>query len=243
MPRFLDRPEADFKDANTQLELPYGIDAAGVVKAVNDVYAYLYALNRASRDYGYGRLEEVLPRAHFSGLISEIMVRSLAESLANRVPGLTRNLYPNGHPDLIPRAMYAGDCVQNGSEGVEVKAARNRSSIQAHNTGANWFCIVEFSCDLETEPLYEREPTIIRKVTMAQLTHEDWSFSGRSGKSRRTPTASITKAGRDKLAERTVYLRGGPKGYLSYVTALKAGKIKQKQRESDLLELLEAAEA
>src|ERR1700685_3863425 len=127
MPRYLERPSADLADANTTLELPYGMDAIGFVKAVNDLYAYLYALNSESVKHGYGRLEEVLLRASFSGLVSEIMVRSLADSLANRVPGLARNLYLNGHPDLIPRAKYEGDAVQNGDEGVEVKAARNPS--------------------------------------------------------------------------------------------------------------------
>jgi hypothetical protein len=127
------------RDANTTVQLPYGMDARGVVAAINDLYAYLHAINGASVQYGYDRLEDIQLRAAFSGLISEIMVRSLAFSMGNRVPGLARNLYPNGHPDLIPRAMYPGDAVQNGDEGVEVKAARNPTSIQAHNTGEGWY--------------------------------------------------------------------------------------------------------
>jgi hypothetical protein len=73
-------------------------------------------------------------------------------------------------------------------------------------------------------PVYDREPTIIRRVRIAYLEHEDWSFSGRSATSRRTPTASITRAGRLKLDAGTIYVRGGIKGYAEYANSLKAIK-------------------
>jgi hypothetical protein len=221
-PRYIDRPTAETSDGDTATMLPYDMDAAGIVAAVNDLYAYLHAINRASIDYGYDRLEDVMLRAAFSGLISEVMVRSLAASFSNRTPGLARNLYPNGHPDLVPRAVYPGDAVQNGDEGVEVKAARNPTSIQAHNTGEGWYAVIEFSCDVATMPVYDREPTIIRRVRIARLGHEDWSFSGRGEGSRRTPTASITRAGRVKLDQGAVYIRGGPSGYAEYASSLRA---------------------
>ena len=205
-----------------EITLPYGMDAVGVVAAINDLYAYLHALNRASIQYGYDRLEDIQLRAAFSGLVSEIMVRSLAASMSNRVPGLARNQYPNGHPDLVPRAMYPGDAVQNGDAGVEVKAARNPTSIQAHNTGEGWYAVIEFSCDVKTLPIYDREPTIIRRVRIAYLEHTDWSFSGRSETSRRTPTASITRGGRAKLDAGTVYVLGGSAGYEKYAKSLKS---------------------
>lgn len=221
LPRYIERPQADLSDVNTSISLPYGMDAAGVVSAINDLYSYLHAINRASIEYGYDRLEDVQLRAAFSGLVSEIMVRSLAASMSNRVPGLARNLYPNGHPDLIPRAAYPGDAVQNGDEGVEVKAARNPTSIQAHNTGEGWYCVVEFSCDVITTPVYDREPTIIRRVRIAYLEHPDWSFSGRSPTSRRTPTASIVRTGQEKLNAGTIYIRGGVDAYAEYARSLR----------------------
>ncbi len=223
-PKFIQRPHAEKQDANFAPALPYGMDAVGVVAAINDLYAYLHALNSASIQYGYDRLEDIMQPAAFSGLISEIMVRSLATFMQNRIPGLARNLYPNGHPDLIPRAMYPGDAVQNGDEGIEIKAARNPTSIQAHNTGEGWYAVVEFSCDIETTPTYEREPTIIRRVRVAHLLHEDWSFSGRAATSRRTPTASITKIGRAKLDAGAVYLCGGEEGYAAYARSFRALK-------------------
>jgi len=221
MPRYIDRPQATSSDANAGVALPYGMDAPGIVAAINDLYAYLHAINRASIEYGYDRLEDIMQRAAFSGLISEIMVRSLASAMENRVPGLARNLYPNGHPDLIPRARYPGDSVHYGDEGVEVKAARNATSIQGHNIEAGWFAVIEFSCDVKTMPVYDREPTIVRRIRIARLEETDWSFSGRSETSRRTPTASITRAGRDKLDSGAVYIRGGLAEYARYASELR----------------------
>jgi len=226
-PRYIERPSADVNDANKSIALPYGMDAAGVVAAINDLYAYIHALNRASIDYGYDRLEEVMHPAGFSGLLSEVMVRALAASMTSKNPGLARNLYPNGHPDLIPRAMYANDSVHNGSEGVEIKAARNPSSIQAHNKGRGWYAVVEFSCDVKSVPPYDREPTTVRRFRIAFLEDEDWSESGRSATSRRTQTASITKAGRAKLDEGLVYVRGGMEGYQSYLASRRAKKLEE----------------
>ncbi len=48
------------------------MNAAGVVTAVNDLYSYLHAINRASVEYGYDRLADIQLRAAFSGLVSEV---------------------------------------------------------------------------------------------------------------------------------------------------------------------------
>ncbi len=72
MPRYTERPQADLRDANTAITLPHGMNAAGVVTAVNDLYSYLHAINRASVEYGYDRLADIQLRAAFSGLVSEV---------------------------------------------------------------------------------------------------------------------------------------------------------------------------
>jgi len=52
-------------------------------------------------------------------------------------------------------------------------------------------------------------PLTFVEILCAKLTKKDWSFSGRKGKSRRTPTASITLSGVDKLRSNFIYrLRG-----------------------------------
>ena len=48
-------------------------------------------------------------------------------------------------------------------------------------------------------------PLTFSEVMCAQLQKSDWSFSGRKGSSRRTPTASITKTGVEKLRTSFLY--------------------------------------
>jgi hypothetical protein len=55
--------------------------------------------------------------------------------------------------------------------------------------------------------VYDRAPTTIDRVAVAELEETDWTFSGRTGTSRRTPTASINKVGRAKLDAGTIYRR------------------------------------
>ncbi len=207
MPRYIERPLADISDANADVALPYGMHAPGIVAAINDIYGYLYALNKASIDHGYERLEEIMLPASYSGLLSELFVRSVSRHLSNAVPGVTRNLKPGGRPDLIPRAMYQGDAVHLGDEGVEVKVSRSASSWQGHNAETGWIMVIQISVDRETQPVYERAPTHVERVLVGHLSTADWSFSGRGLTSRRTPTASITKSGRDKLLNGLVYRR------------------------------------
>jgi hypothetical protein len=60
--------------------------AAGIVKALNDMYAYLHALNRASIEHGYDRLEDLMQPAGFSGLLSNVFVRSIARNSPPQSP-------------------------------------------------------------------------------------------------------------------------------------------------------------
>lgn len=50
------------------------------------------------------------------------------------------------------------------------------------------------------------EPKVFDRILAAQLDLDDWSFSGRALGSRRTPTASIKKAGVTKLESNPIYL-------------------------------------
>jgi hypothetical protein len=202
-PRYLERPHASAEHGNPNVQLPYGMTAAGIVVAINDVYAYFHSLNRASIEYGYPRLEDLMQPAGFSGLLSNSFVRSLAREFQNASPGLAINQYPNGRPDLVPRASYPGDAVLRGDEGVEVKVSR--SGAQGHNRETGWLVIVKVGVDIKTQPVYDRAPTVVQKVMIAKLDEADWTFSGRGAESRRTPTASINVTGREKLSQGVVY--------------------------------------
>ena len=144
--RYLDRPGASPEHLNSSPDLPYGMTARAVGRAVNDVYAYLHVLNRASVDSNYGRLEELVqPPANFSGFLSNVFVRAVAARTGSARPGLAVNRHHNGRPDLVPRARYEDDAVRQGAEGVEVKASRSKSSWQGHNAESGWLMVLRFA--------------------------------------------------------------------------------------------------
>lgn len=146
--------------------------------------------------------------AGFSGLLSELFVRAVAKQHSHAVPGVTRNQRPGGRPDLVPRAHYPGDAVHRGDEGIEVKASGHATSWQGHNPETGWLMVVQIAIDRETAPVYDRAPTIVERLLIAKLVDTDWTYSGRGEASRRTPTASINRQGREKLAAGAVYQRG-----------------------------------
>jgi hypothetical protein len=213
-PRYLERPEAVLADADPAIPLPYGLTAKAVVAAVNDIHAYLNVMNRAAIDHGYPRLEELMQPAGFSGLISGLAVDSMARETEREGahPGLRANLRANGRPDLVPRGVYPGDAILHGPEGVEVKASRAVRGWQGHNVEVGWLMVVQFSTDITTQPIHDRAPTTIERVMVAHLEKTDWSFSGRSATSRRTPTASVKPSGFAKMIAGAAYERGRSAG-------------------------------
>ena len=205
--RYLGRTQVNKHDVNDSVELPYGLTAEGIVGAINELHAYLHAINTASVEYGYGRLEDFMQPAGFSGLVSNMIVRAVVKAAESATPGLALNRHPNGRPDIVPRATYPDDSVKRGEEGIEVKASRYTSGWQGHNLESGWLLIVQFDIDTKTEPLYDRTPTNVSRVMIAHLDEWDWTFSGRRAGSRRTPTASINPHGLRKLETGAVYER------------------------------------
>jgi hypothetical protein len=196
-------------DANPTIALPYNLTAAHCVEAINDIYAYLHAVNSAAAAYGYPRLEDLIQPASFSGLLSELVCRAFVKATDRTLPGLLRNLYPNGRPDLVPRGVYEDDRVLRGDDGIEVKVSRFPSSWQGHNVESGWLLAVLISVDVTTIPIYDRAPTTVERVMVATLEETDWAAAGRNPGSRRTPTASIKVSGRTKLQAGTIYMRPG----------------------------------
>ena len=202
MPPFTECPNLHPRGFNPSVRLPYGLRVAEVRAAIEDVYDFLYNVNRFLTEKGWDRLEETLHPATFSGTVSEMVVQSLSKQSAT----LIKNQYQNGRPDLLPRGRYPDDAVLRGEEGLEVKASRNKGGWQGHNVESGWIAVFQYRVDLETEPIDNRQPTTFVRVLVAQLEEEDWSFSGRGEASRRTITASILKPGMDKLLANPVYL-------------------------------------
>ena len=197
------RPALYEQGFDSAIALPYGLTLGEVQAAMEDVYDLLNALNRAAVSKGVDRLEELMLGNTFSGFISELAVKSIS----NHSESLTRNLKIGGHPDLIPVDAYPENAVLRGDRGIEVKVSRHRSGWQGHNPEECWVMVFQYAIDTITSPPQERAPFEFERVMIARLNRDDWSFSGRSGESRRTPTASILKRGTDKLHANALYQR------------------------------------
>lgn len=199
MPRYIERPTLHPKGFDESVDLPYGLRPSEIKAAVDDIYDFLYNINGFMVANGWERLEETLSAATFSGVISEIFVAGVSK----RSSTIIANKYHNGRPDLVPRGYYPSDKSQRGDEGIEVKASRRNSGWQGHNKESGWLMMCQYAIDVDREPTPAREPTKVVRVMCARLEESDWSFSGRGENSRRTPTASISKA---KLVASVVYL-------------------------------------
>ena len=120
---------------------------------------------------------------------------------------LAKNTYHNGHPDLVPAGKFAKDACQHGTEGIEIKASRHGSGWQGHNAEDTWLMVFVFDANSARDVSLEIDPKPFRflKVVGAQLEKSDWAFSGRSETSRRTITASVTRAGYEKMEANWIY--------------------------------------
>jgi len=183
------------------VQLPYGLTVTEVKAAINAAYDLLHDINAFLVSRGYARLEDLLLGNAFAGLLSEVLVKSLSDHSAT----LVRNAYTGGHPDLILRGVYPNNAVLRAPEGLEVKSSRQSGGWQGHNPEAGWVMVFRYAVDSKTIPLEARQPTQIVEVLAARLEMSDWNFSGRSGTSRRTITASINRHGMAKLRGNCVY--------------------------------------
>lgn len=172
---------------------------------MNDVLGYLHHINRVSTQEGYDRIEELMLGNTFSGFVSELLVKAIDRFC----PTLTRNTRIGGHPDLLPLGTYVDDAVLHGAAGIEVKVSLSSGSWQGHNAEEAWIMVFQISVDRATMPVTDRTPMRFEKVMLARLQREHWSFSGRVGQSRRTPTASITALGTALLHASPLYERPG----------------------------------
>jgi hypothetical protein len=202
MPSYVDRATLHPKGFHDSAALPYGLRVSEVKAAIDDIYDFLYNVNRFLVEKGWDRLEETLAAATFSGVISELVV----EGVSKRSATVIKNQFHNGRPDVVPRSHYQGDGVHRGSEGIEVKASRWSNGWQGHNVEDGWLMICQYFVDVGVDDPEKRQPTRIDRVLCAQLEEADWSFSGRREGSRRTPTAAIKRSGVAKLEANPVYL-------------------------------------
>lgn len=184
---------------NKQVILPYGLTAQEIEEAVAETYRLFHGLNDYLVQSGFRPLEELLLGNSLSGIISEFLVKNIARASAT----LEANLKVGGHPDLLPQGHYTSNLVLKGDEGIEVKASIQKGGWQGHNPEDCWLMVFRYAVGEQHNN--EAVPLTFVEILCASLTKADWSFSGRTGASRRTPTASITSTGVERLRENFLY--------------------------------------
>lgn len=184
--------------------LPYGCTIQHIQLAMIEFVEFLTFVNQQLHTKNIPRLESMLMPANFSSMVGEFMNANIPKYC----PGLVKNLYHNGHPDLLPAGVFPEDAVQHASEGIEVKASRYLKGWQGHNPEQNWLLVFVFESNRPVDAAKAIEPLPFRfkMVVGASLEKDDWAFSGRSGTSRRTITASVTSSGYEKMMDNWIYM-------------------------------------
>ena len=184
---------------NRRVVLPYALKVEEIEQAVAETYRLFHGLNDFLENSGFRPLEELLLGNSLSGMISEFLVKNIARTAET----LEANAKVGGHPDLLPQGHYASNLVLKGDEGLEIKSSIQRGGWQGHNPEDCWLMVFRYTIGAQGKGA--STPLTFLEILCARLDEADWSFSGRIGASRRTPTASITAAGVEKLRNNFLY--------------------------------------
>lgn len=188
---------------NPKAEIPFGVQVEHIRAAMQEFLDFLGFVNSALNTKQIPRLEAFLMPANFSSMVGEFMNAAIPKYCKT----VAKNTYHNGHPDLVPAGMYPKDAIQHCTTGIEIKGSRHRSGWQGHNAEDCWLMVFVFDSNTARDALSDIPPRPFRFVGVygAQLTKDDWNFSGRSETSRRTITASVTRSGFNKMVSNWIY--------------------------------------
>jgi hypothetical protein len=191
------------KDFNQNAILPYGCTNRHIYLAMSELIEFLTFINKQLHSKNLQRFETMLMPANFSSVVGEFMVSNIPKYCQT----LVKNQHHNGHPDLIPTGMFPGNAVQHSNIGIEIKASRYSSGWQGHNPEDGWLMVFVFDSNRPNDLSQGIQALPFRfvKVIGAQLTKDDWSFSGRKDTSRRTITASVKRSGYQKMMSNWIY--------------------------------------
>lgn len=191
--------QLDLSYVNRAALLPYGLTVGQVVTTVQETYRLLDGINGYLMQSGFRPLEELVLGNSLSGLVSEFLVKNVARVSRS----LVANTKVGGHPDLLPADKFPSGSVLKSAEGIEVKTSQQKGGWQGHNPEECWVMVFRYA--VGAQPDGTRLPVTFVEILCARLLKRDWSYSGRKGRSRRTPTASITRSGVEKLRENFLY--------------------------------------
>ena len=187
---------------NPYCQLPYDLTTEHIRLAMEDFLQFLAVVNGQLHDSGMSLLEAITMPANFSSIVGEFII----SSTPRHCDKLVKNLYHNGHPDLLPSEKYEGDSAQHASEGIEVKASRYMTGWQGHNPEDTWLMVFVFESSRPRDLVKgDLKPFRFRRVLGAELEKSDWKLSGRGPESRRTITASVIPSGYGKMKKNWLY--------------------------------------
>ena len=191
--------QLDPRYVNRGASLPYGLRVDEVEKAVAETYRLLHGVNDYLVGAGFLSLESLLLGNSLSGIISEFLVKNIARTSTT----MEANLKVGGYPDLLPKGQYSSNLVLKGDKGIEVKSSIQAGGWQGHNPEDCWLMVFRYAVGEQQDGA--NLPLTFIEILCAEVKQSDWSFSGRKGSSRRTPTASITATGVEKLRRNFLY--------------------------------------
>jgi hypothetical protein len=190
----------DLNGFNPYAVLPFGLTIDHIRTSMQAFLDFLTFINLQLHTRKMSRLERIIMPANFSSLVGEF----IKAHIPAYCPSLVQNKYHNGHPDLIPANTFPNDAAQHADVGIEIKSSRYMRGWQGHNPENTWLMVFVYDSNSpeDEEPV---RPFRFIMVVGAALVKEDWTFSGRSARSRRTITASVNRSGYDKMVTNWIY--------------------------------------
>jgi len=199
----VNRNSLDLTKFNSAAVLPYELRIEDFRLAMQDVYDFFYDVNTGLVAKGLDRLDDTLRPAIMSGVLSDMLTASLAKHSRT----LVVNCFFNGHPDLVVKGRYAGNAIQAGEHGVEIKTTRKPGgAVDTHGARNQWMCVFVYAVDNATEPANERTPMSFTEVYLGQVEVDDFRKNARGELG--TRTATLHAKGVAKLRNNWLYRVG-----------------------------------
>jgi hypothetical protein len=200
MAKSVKKAAMDPKGFNEHLKLPYNLRIDDFRVAIQDVYDFFFDTNQFLVEKGLSRLDDFIRPAIMSGFLSDM----LTDSLGKHSRSLVRNLYHNGHPDLLVNGVYENNAIKSGEKGVEIKTTKHkRAAVDFHGGRDQTLVVFVYTTDTKTEPAVRRAPMTFTGVYLTQVFEKDFKRYERGELG--TRTSSLTNDALNRLRQNWIY--------------------------------------